>query len=111
MYKYDATLTENNHLDHLLTKHKLLSCLLTINYYLVNITHYEYMHVSLNQSWIRETHGLQLVKERTLYRLAVGIAYLYTSQHWSQRGFCAVINHCHSLFYEDNDDLSNNLNN
>ena len=29
MYKYDATLTENSHLDHFLTKHKLLPCPLT----------------------------------------------------------------------------------
>ena len=33
------------------------------------------MHVSSNQGWIRETCGLQLVKEQTLCSLAVGIAY------------------------------------
>ena len=36
---------------------------------------FEYMHISLNQGWIRETCGLKLAIERTLYNLAVGIAY------------------------------------
>ena len=68
------------------------------------------------QSWIKENHGLlQLVKERTLYRLAVGIAYLFyilastgLSKGAVQLKF--IINHSCSLFYEDNDKMSDNLN-
>ena len=38
------------------------------------IAHFECIYVNLNQGWIRETCGLQLVKERTLCSVAVDLS-------------------------------------
>ena len=68
------------------------------------------MHVSWNQGRISGTHGLQLLRERTLCSLAVGIT---ISTGFSEDAVLlkVIINQCnYILFCEDSGYLSNNLN-